>query len=367
MSNRISVEYTTTKDYSINHPPQFIPSLNIYNTLLLSSNLYNISDSVKIINETTGQIIEQIIGIDTDKIILADTEYYYYYIVNGIKRTYNTKYSILIGDTKTPLSTSLYSAHSPKLIMGSIILPDDYSSIFTRYSDGIINISNNNLKIKIYDIFNRYNHYVANTTTSTLQVLHNDNLDTLQKLNDIDLSQSYIRPLFNTYFPLGSISLVLKPENGVSNSEISYQLMLNNKSYLVNSNTIEIKNLVSGTYSIKIIDRNGPLQVYKVNNNILDSDIFTIDIHSQDNRISATGSLLLPLNKTKPNKGLSNIMINLDSSLPIEIYGNNFYSQSDIGILQLYNVIPGLYRVIQNSVIYTVKAHPNNTAYVGNL
>ena len=235
-----------------------------------------------------------------------------------------------------------------------------------EFQQKIINIDNTENKVKIINLYNKYNYYAANKHTTILDILDNDNFNILSLINNGAYKTKYIRPLYNTRFPLGSLSLSINNSGGVFNTE--YKIFINNKSYLIKNNLINIKNLASGRYSIKIIDRNGILRINNLNGQPLDQDMFELlipEVRSQDYSKNSKGTLPPLRQKTKPKKGLCNIMINLEHNQPIEIFGpNNFYQKHKSGYKILNDVADGSYTILQNDHKFATKANPNDTTYV---
>jgi len=370
----MDLNYRITSDYSTINPPVYNKILNLYNTILIPKNLCNINvnigDKIYITNLTTQKKYSQTVVIDCGNINLGYEDYYYFYIANGVTLKQDVKYSLTIDNVVLPLSLSINQRSTAKLIIGLLVLSDNYKYEFDGHNSAIINMYNKNYKISIADICNKFNYYVANKNTTIIKILDNSNFRTIQEINTITpQTDKFIRPLFNHNFPLGSLIIHIL---GVSDT-IEYQICVNNNIYLVNNNKITIQNLESGQYSIKIIDKNGPVLINTLNNNAWNKDFFEIyipEIKNSINTATTTNIRSLPVfyTKTTPKPGLSNIMINLPYNQPVEIIGpNNFYYKSDNGYFYLNNIQSGSYTIKQNNQSHTYNVHTNDTTYINGL
>lgn len=370
MLSGINVDFSIKGDYTKLNPPIFYEIMNLHNTILIPKNLLsnfsiNIGDQILIMDQTTNKKYTQTVVIDCGDINLGYQNYYYFYIANGLKIKNGHSYSIVLNDITIPLSLTMNMQSSAKLIIGLLILSDNYKYEFNLKENIILNIDTKQYKLSIIDILNKFNYYVANKNTTIVNILDNKNFNNIQAINTNSIyTNKFIRPLYRQNFPLGSISIDI---DGVSDN-IEYQIYLNNSGYLVNSKKITIQNLQSGQYSIKIIDRNGPVLITKLNNNSWNKDYFDINIPQiQPNIIDKYNIAQLPqfYEKTQPKPGFGNLMINLDSTTPIQITGpNNFIYNSNTGYVVLNDMISGDYIIKQQNLIKTARVHTNDTTYV---
>lgn len=371
MNSGIDLNFTINSDYSKLNPPQFSKILNLYNTILVPQILnndikVNIGDTITIIDHTTNKKYSQTVVIDCGFVDLAYKSYYFFHIANGLTLNSNNSYSVQIQNNTIPLSTNIDNSSSAKLIIGLLILSDNHKYKFNKKYDSILNINNINYKVSILDILNKFNYYIANKNTTIIKILDHKNYNILQQINNNITIDKYIRPLFNYNFPLGSINIDIL---GVSDP-VEYQIYLNNKTHIVNSKKITIQNLESGQYSIRIIDKDGPVTINKLNNNYYNNNIFNFYIPEHQYLINNYSNNLLkkPFNDIKPIKGLCNLMINLSYNKPIEIIGpDNFYYSSDTDYFSLNNIKSGEYTIIQDNKSKKVNIHMNNTTYINGL
>lgn len=369
MSN-ININYSLTNDYTGINSPVFISIMNIYNLILLPVNnqdVYNfkINDIIRIIDKTNNVIISQSVVFSTGYVELSSQRYYYFYIANGIKKN-NHDYAIILDDKQIDLVNNLYATNSAKLLIGSLILEDSYSYMFDKSIPLLANIDNNYIKFNFHSMINKYNFYKALTNTTVLFVLDTDNFDLLYKLNS-DYNSFLIRPLFYKNFPLGSLSLKLSEYNGVSNKDITeFKVFVNDKSYYINSSILNINNLVSGQYTIKIIDRIGLLNIDYLNGQKFDSKEFIIDIMPIKDKYNLdTIALPIPRENKSPRQGLVNLMINLDHNQSFELLGpNNFYKLYSSGYQSLYNMSSGDYVIKYKDKLQHLSASPNEIIHI---
>lgn len=376
MHSGINIDYTITADYSSNYLPSYIPILDIYNTVLIPieflENLeINIGDTIGIVNSTTNQKYTQTIVIEYSKIILNYQEYYYFYIGNGLFiDDHNQNFILQLNDHTFPLSLKLANPHICKLIKGLLVLPDNYSHTIYKQTNHLMNIDNNEYKVYVIDLINKFNYFLANKSTTLIKILHETNYEVLQNINTSNqYVTSYIRPLCNPNFPLGSLSIQISNNNGVF-YPIEYELCVNNNKYLVNDYNIKLQNLQAGQYSIKIIDKSGLLNINRLNNQDWNTDSFNILIPSVNNNNNEYRTMSLPslYKKTKPQPGLCNIMINLMYSEPVEIFGpNNFYYKSEIGYFGINNINSGYYTIQQKDQSKQYLIFANDTTYINEL
>lgn len=374
MYNRININYSLTKDYSALNQPSFVNILKIYNLVLLpitNDTVYNlsVSDEITFFDKINNTKFTQKIVISTGHITIYGLKYFYFYIGNGIPVS-NNEYSILLDDSKIDLSTRLSPIHSAKLLIGSLILDDDYQYLFDKDIPILLNINKQYYKTNMVDLINKYNYYAAFKNNSILLILDNNNIDILQAINNHYLVDFSIRPLFFRDFPLGSIMLSISYSNGVLiNDPLEFKILLNNKSIFLRGNTINIINLVSGQYAIKIVDRSGLLYIDHLNGQPIDKDNFSFEIQSvSDNYQLNNIALPLPRQYKQPLNGLSNLMINLNYDKSITILGpNNINYKYDNGYQSILNTIPGEYTIIQDNKSKSFILYPNHNTIVSTL
>jgi hypothetical protein len=374
MSNRINIEYSITKDYSSLNNPNFVNILRIYNLILLpitndTNRQPTVSDEITILNKTKNSKITQKVVLSTGYIQIFDREYYYFYIANGIPET-NDEYCLLINNQPVELSKKLSPQHSAKILIGGLILDNDYRYMFDEKIPLLLNINNQYIKLSMTHMINKYNHYTALKNNTILFILNNQNINILQTINSSYLQYFMVRPLFYKDFPLGSFSMKISNYNGVLNGDGStFNLLLNNKIIAVDGNEIYIENLVSGSYSIKIIDRTGFVYIDYLNNQLLDKDSFSFIIPSMDNSYQlGKQALPIPRQYVQPQKGLANIMINLAYDKPIQVSGpNNISYHYYSGYESISNTIPGKYIVTQEGLSRCFDVYANQTTTISTL
>lgn len=368
--NRINLDYEFTNDYTGINPPSFASVMKIYNLVLLpiiDSKQYNIKlfDKIKILDKTQNSILTQTVVFSTGHIELNYQQYFYFYIANGIQNKHD--YALIINNEHINLVTTLHS-HDAKLLIGSLVLDNDYSFMFDADIPVLLNINNSYIKFNINNITNKYNYYQALINNTILFFLDQNNLEVLYTINNSSyINNILIRPLFYKNFPLGSLLMNISNYTGVFNNEISeFKIFINDKSYYINGNSLNITNLTSNNYSIKIIDRFGLLTIDYLNGQLFDKEEFNVFIPLiKDNYKLDKVALPIPRNYRLPKSGLSNIMINLDYNESFELLGpNNFNKLYTTGYQSLYDISSGDYIIKFNNKIKLFTAPPNETVNV---
>lgn len=362
MNNRISIDYTITNDYTSLNSPAFVNVIKLYNLILLPKNdKYNIklSDSINVLDKTTNSILKQKVVLSIGNIILNNILYTYFYIANGI--TYQDhEYALILNGEYIDLQTNTHS-DSAKLLLGSIVLDNNYNYMFDTNIPLIANIDNNFIKFNITNIVNKYNFYQPLVNNTILFLLDTTNFEILSALNNKN-NTILIRPLYYKDFPLGSLYLKLSNYNGVSNSESpEFKIFINNKSYYINGNSLNIKNLTSNNYTIKIIDRFGLLNIDYLNGQLYNGNEFIINIPLvKDNYKLDKIALPIPREYYPPKQGFSHLMINLEHNRSFELLGpNNLQRFYNNGKQSLYNIISGNYVIVYNDKLQSFYVPPN--------
>lgn len=373
----VDIIYSTTQDYSYQNKPQFVPVLNLYNTVLIPrieqfNKLFNITVSDKLLFKDTinnRQLIQSVV-LDKGNIKLNNIEYLYFYIGNGIRG--NSEYILEYESEIYHLSHSFSNLHDIKLLNGLLVLDDNFSYMFNDQLSSIVRINEENLSCAIKKVDNRFSYYKLNTNNTLLYILDNSNLNLLYAINQPYINNILIRPLYNSKFPLGSARIKIIDSNGVTNNEPKYKIFLssqnNNDSLFVND-VLNIKNLSSGSYTIKIIDKNGPVLIRNINGIESNLDSFVIDILPvKDSYSNIQHKLPKPHYKKQPDQGLANIMINLPYNENFEIFGpNNYYKNFNNGHQALYNMKDGLYTIKTQNTSKQFEIFKNNNNYISDL
>ena len=370
----IDIDYQVRSDYTAIDPPKFVSILNLYNLILIPINdknnalcNFSISDEIKIYNKNTNKYYYQKVVLSCGYIKLSNTEYYYFYIGNGISSPPD-QLVLQHNGQNYDMSTSLDQSANIKLLKGLLVLSDNFSYMFNTNDQAIINISDKQSLVKITKIENKYNFYKANTNSTILHILDESNFNLLYNINNPYSTNVLIRPLCYLNSPLGGFKISIKDDIGVSNDEFKYKIFINNKGYFIN-NVLDIKNLAGGSYSIKIIDKIGLIQIGNLNGQLVNSDSFKINIPTVKDEYKILEHKLPHLHKRlEPNTGQSNVMINLPYNKPFEIFGpNNFYRQYKYGHQAIYNVSGGEYIVKSENMTKNFFIIKNTNNYISSL
>lgn len=365
----INISYNITNDYTGINPSKYISILKIRNLILLPleyNQTYNIklNNTINILDKTTNTIIKQKIVFSTGQIELYSNKYIYFYIANGIPYE-DHEYAIILENSHIDLETKIHtSKHSAKLLIGSFILNNNYKYMFDTNIPILVNIDNTIIKLNINQIINKYNFYQP-LTNNTILLFDFNYSELLYKINSFNYN-ILIRPLYYINFPLGSLSIHISDYSGVSNNKSEFKIFVNDKSYYINSNSLNIQNLTSNTYTIKIIDRFGLLNINLLNGHILNKNEFIVYIPLIKNNYKLSNKKLpIPRSTRPPLSGLANLMINLDHDQSFELLGpNNFYRKYLNGYQSLYNIDSGNYIINYNNYFKSFYIPPNEITFI---
>lgn len=403
----IVVDYSAKADYSYNSLFSYCQIQKIHNLILIPKK--NHEELCSIIPGNTIYIvkdkntIEQVAVIHSGDIKLFNNEYYYFYIGNGIKikeviSLVQKKYKLKYKDKEYPLSLSVDKKLSCKLLIGGLVLDTNYDYAFNNNDLLELNIDNNIIQTKLYQKLNKYNFYSAMTTTTVLLFLDNNTVDALKALNPAaGFNSAYVRSL-TTRKNNQKGSIYLKIVGGVgnylgvsNNVENNYKYRIDcwceaNKYYqtFYTSHILNIQDLVSGEYSIKIIDIGGNT-INFINGQKTLTDTFTVKILGSEKEEQETimNKLIekynitpLPPQKTltkfkrvrQPKPNMANCLLNIsNTSEPIEIIGPNFHTKISQSYYLIENLIPGKYTVKSMDKTKDIFLVQNNTHYLDSL
>jgi hypothetical protein len=278
----ISVNVSRFNDYSTKALFDPVEAKVVYNLLLLplskSSDYSDILSSEISIKNGNHQI-EQKLCMDYGNIVINDQEYQYYYISPGIEAPHFVKSKLLFNDKEINLE-HVFGSGRAKLVIGSMIISNDYS--FAYKNNDIIKInelSNNSyIDTQIKQVFIKSGLYFSNNISTILNIIHNNTID--------------IEPILfiNKHKNLTTQSLTTKSNNRlgsitchVSNADKSSLIAILTNEFgdtrTLNFNDkyhLTINNLMYGKYILKIKDNNSSALIY--NNEFINTDSFDIEI-----------------------------------------------------------------------------------------
>jgi len=360
----IDLVFDTTNDYSALNPAKFVKINKTYNTVLLpKKNLIEPIQPTDIVTfSIDNKLIKQKAGIDCGTVNLYSDNYYYFYIVPGfdIDTYYNKSFDIFIGSERIKLKKYLDPSPSAKIINGLLVLPNNYNYVFNHTNYGIILANKKNLFSHLIKKEAKYSYYMPNTNNTLIHILDNKNINSLYEINNT-LSDTYIRPLFNNNYPLGSAIISAK---GVSNSRIK----IGNSIYLFNGR-ITIDHLPYGKYNISLLDQDNQEVPIKYLNGILyekNNFIINIDRISYDH--DKISSLQVGTVFEKPMFNMSNLLINIHpNNKSFELIGpNNFYKKYTKGYQKLKNIESGNYTIKYDNITKDIFVIKNDNNYFSN-
>jgi hypothetical protein len=363
----MNIEYIKTDDYSGGYPPQFLPIKNLYNTILIPKHSISTApqptDTISIIID--NKQYKQKVVIESGEINFYDDLYYFFYLAPGFSRSsiLSKNIQIAIGENIIQLNTEFDASYSAKIINGLIILEDNFSYFFKHINYGLsLNDKKQNL-VYITKQQNKYNYYDANKNNTILNILDTRNSTVLFDINQ-NINTSFIKPLHNKNYPLGSINII--SDSGVSNSRIK----INNKTFSFNKNA-NIDYLPAGKYTISLLDNLGnEITINQLNKESWNKSTFTVEISAilaiENNKKSTMATFF---DEVKPDIGYSNLLINLvPYHTEFELFGPNNWKRKFIGGYQfIKNIIAGEYKIKYKNKINTILVIKNDNNYFSNI
>ncbi len=359
----IDIEYSTTPDFTPLNPPKFVKINQTQNTVLIPRDEISLfvqpTDIVSfVINNRT---IKQKVGLDSGFVRLYNTEYYYFYIIPGFPvDPMNRTCGLIINNQHITLNRFFDSSRSAKLINGLLILPNNFGYAFNHTNYGIVLTNNKNIFTNILKQDNKYSYYMANTNNTLLYILDNKNTNTLYAINNT--YDSYIRPLFNKNYPLGTCRISSK---GVD----TYRMLFGNNIFRF-KDTINIDYLPAGQYKIGFLDnKDNLITINRANNIVINNNSLDITISSRSQQTKKESSILTSLHLDKPQTNYSNLTINLKPhNTPFELIGPaEFNRQYKTGFQQLHNILPGEYTIKYKNTSLKILVIKNDNNYFSNL
>lgn len=335
--SNIMVNLKTSADY---HSNSYFPeedAQKIYNLLLLPVKKDKIKDfhrklkSNKLVLNHKNQKITQNIVLDFDIVTINNIEYMYFYISPGLLAIQQATSKLSIGDEEITLHHNPEFNNQNKLLMGSIILDQNYEYLF--HENDVVNLSNGDndkiLKTKIKYAYTMSGLYLSPNISTIINFLPNNSDQVLDLLNqNNDLKIQCLTTKSNN--KLGEISLYV---SGGHTDSLQVELVdsRHNASYHhVKNHYVNINNLPYGDYKIKVFDKFNTAQEY--NRSIIDGTYYDLTImksfqeeqaHSQSemsNKYNIPHSLLNKYNST-PSKLLftspefeNGVLINISPS-----------------------------------------------------
>lgn len=409
--NPIVVSYHCSIDYSYKNYFNYVPVEKIHNTILIPIETFPEfrdiipGDHIKILNKKTKSKVEQSVVFDVDIIKLFNKDYLFFYIATGLNLSNNlfksTNWFLLFKDKEYPLSLTYDGRYNKcRLIMGLLILSNNYIQFFGKNDKIEVNIDGKIKYGQIHNCMNKNNYYLANTNTTLLFILDSNNTELISFLNSDNIGPMMTRSITTMKNnKKGSISLSIY--GGVSYikgvydpSIMKYKITFtsietNNSEVFYTDRDIEITNLSCGRYSINIIDMGNNHQDF-VNGQSIKENLFYIDIlgsieeeqemiinrlktqHGIDGGIINNGTFTKfkrAASTTTANKDRGSLLINImPYNTSLEILGpDNFYQKYDNSYQLIENLYPGKYTLKINSKQKTFFIVKNDTYHLNSL
>ena len=288
----IKASYRTKADYSRYSYFEPIGLEPIYNLIMMPKTTQltiNINDIVYIKHKDQKYHNKQFVVFESDIINIFDQDYYYFYLANGITISEDIfsqqdDYSIIINDIEYPLNLIFNDFNNNKLLRGAMVLSCD--ALYGFKNEDIIQLNMDNIYSgRIKTAFNKFNYYMPTTNNTILILDISLSLDILSAMNDY--SSCYLKGMVRSYTTRinnnkGSIAITITPHNNITLNDYEYTVFCecidNDYNKIMHTNNkLELTDLTSGTYTIKIIDSMGD-SIRMINDHMINEDSFDIYI-----------------------------------------------------------------------------------------
>jgi hypothetical protein len=285
------INYIAVPDYNYNNYYGYCPIEHLHNTILIPINTYpefkNIQIGNKIIIKNKGTNNSQSIINDAKLTNIFGIEYLYFNIAIGIRTSgvmafIHKDFSLIYNNKEYSLSL-IFDQYLDrcKLLVSNLVLSDNYLFAFNNNDKIQVLIDNQSEYGIISEVSNKYNYYSPMRYSTSLELDPAQNIELLSILNSYQgFENAQIRSLITKpNMTKGSIRLnIINHSRGVFNYKIICTCKENNYSNIFYANDVlDIKDLTSGTYYIKIID-NDDQRPYRINKEINNKEVFTINI-----------------------------------------------------------------------------------------
>lgn len=189
-----NLRYIIKPDFTYNSKFPFVSVEQVYNTILIDNSDNNIPQitgkKITLVNKRNNKEFHQSIVFDSGNISIGQTEHTYYTIAPGLKIknpiSEKDNYQLKIDDNIYPLSL-LMKPKSHKLIIGLLILSDNYYTNFSINDKIELYCDNNLITGNIKNIKNKFNYYSGNRINTILDIISSNNTDILYALNNNNL------------------------------------------------------------------------------------------------------------------------------------------------------------------------------------
>lgn len=280
-NKEIKLNYYTRPDYSYNAHFPFVPIERIYNLVLIPQELISNIDSVnkiRILNKKKKY--DQSVVFSKNEFSVGNNKFYAINIAPGLRLDHlleKNNYALELDNNEYVLNLVLTASNSPKLLIGNLILSDNFYSRFNNNDNIEVNVNNKNIGAKIKNRLNKYNYYIGEKITTVLEVL---DYNVLYNLNsNIAYNQCYVRSL-DTKSNNNKGSLCLDFYS--SAKDLTITLSSHNNKYTQITDNIQskvyFKNLVKGNYIVEIFNKNDMDNKYTINYNNTIMDKLNIEI-----------------------------------------------------------------------------------------
>lgn len=292
----LRLNYYTRPDYSYNAFFSYVQIERIYNLVLIPHKLIidiNSLDKITIIKKKKKY--DHSIVFSRGEITIGNNKFYAINIAPGFRLDHlleQNNYNLVLDNNEYPLDLVLTSGDSPKLLIGNLILSDNFYNRFNDNDNIELNINNKNISAKINSRFNKYNYYMAEKITTILEIL---DYNIIYNLNSNTIYNSCLVRSLDTKTTDRKGSIILDFYD--SPKDLIVTLSSHNNKIIKNTEDIESKlyftNLDKNNYIVEIFNKYDMDNKYTINynNNIMDKLNIEVPEFIDNNDIRASQGL----------------------------------------------------------------------------
>lgn len=260
----------------------------LYNLLLLPNKTNITADSViksnKILLKHKDLQIDVKTCLDYGKINIGRKSYEYLYLTPGLEQIFTNTSTLILDDKEIPLYHDLTFNNNAKLLMGSLILDNDFNFAFQNNKDIIIYPQESSARIQYCHIKSGF--YISNNISTILNFIgpENNNKEILNILNTKDHNTISLdtSKIHNGKINCKILSSDLKNINIILKDSEGNERIWNSK-HMSSDGTLYIDNLKSGYYFLKIKDAINTCMIYN-DKELENTDEYVVEIASNFDR-----------------------------------------------------------------------------------
>jgi hypothetical protein len=256
----------------------------VHNLLLIpqKNNSISLNEKSSINIKQDNIEYKQKICMDYGETIIDDIKYNYCYITPGLKINKLSQLKLMVNDISYNIDHFYSKNKNFKLLVGSLIIPNDFSFNFKPKDFVSINYDDSIVMTQLYSVYVKTGMYISNNLYTILNFIHpgTTDIEIIKAINTHTENNTYIQSLTTKKNSrLGSITCYvsnahkesLKAILTTENDDV-FEIEFNNKNY------INIDKLKYGNYNLIIKDKFNTASIY--NNQYLSNKTFSFNILS---------------------------------------------------------------------------------------